>query len=333
MKVVIAEGLSPQKVLLEGLELLNSKLEFSHDHTVLIIIDFPIPTSTPASVNPNTLGALISYLKGQKVNRILIYPATLEGVNSDVALKMHGLDKFIQQKGGELINRMQLFSPQKVETNNGETSFYPPLIFQIDDYVIISQLRTDPRWQIHAAISTMQHFLPHDKRFDRSFLPPNQNQKPLSSPSNQDSSDFSTHPEIDAIQNILRWKKPALVINDGFLMLDGNGPFLWRKPSVQTPHRIFLSTDIFAVDWITLQHFGFDPMSSPGLIGEKFLESLGAQIEMVTSSSLSSPSPLRFAEQELEKIRIHGLSLYLGDLSDHCRSILTQLLYQFPSEA
>ncbi|MHA1745236.1 MAG: hypothetical protein ACTSWW_04515, partial [Promethearchaeota archaeon] len=176
MKVVITEGESPQKALLEGLKLLNQNsntLKFSQDHTVLIIIDFPIPISTPASVNPDTLGALISYLKGQKVNRILIIPTTLDGVDSAAALKIHGLDEFIKLKGGELINQQQLFFPQKAETDHGEISYYPPLIFQIDDYVILSQLRTDPKWQLHTAISTLQHFLPIEKRLDPSILPPN----------------------------------------------------------------------------------------------------------------------------------------------------------------
>ena len=37
-----------------------------------------------------------TYLKLNQVNRILIVPVTLDGVNSDTALEIHGLDEFIK---------------------------------------------------------------------------------------------------------------------------------------------------------------------------------------------------------------------------------------------
>ena len=323
--VVISEAQSPATTLTAGLALLEEsgeKIQFSEEAgKVLILIDTLLPEGAPSTVNPDTLGALIAFLKTKGASEIFILPGVLPGMKQENVLDFLGLKDYLENMGAFIITYSD-FEPnhptpsvkesniqeeqQSISTNDNEgtdaineSSILAmrkeiPTLDQYNALIILAQVRTDPVFGLRTTI-------------------------PLISSLQQEIPTSSTD-DIDRVQGIIKQHPPTLVINDAFYFLEGNGPFIQHKTRMIKPQRMIITTDIMAADWVTLSHFGLETASHPYLSGNK------PDFTLVTTKGISKPPDFQAAETDPTQIPIRGLKLFLGEMTEGVRQALVYFL-------
>jgi uncharacterized protein (DUF362 family) len=361
VEVIIAEGLTPTETLEKGLEKLKGFSDtLPENGTILILMDFLIPEGTPATINPESLGFLIKYLKNINNNRILVLPGTMCGVDQKKALQTTGLIDYILFKGAETVSYQQLYEvpslsvenskakskSESISESNDTTSANTniskaPLINEIDSFIVLTQIRTDPILKLRTALSLLSFGKPpiNRKTISKSSIVPDENKT-------SETQDIFWDNWIKRSFEAYNWKAPILVINDAFNILEGNSPFIGINTTLQRTNKMILSNNIFAADWATLELFGLNPIENEfvkkaideGLIKDDFSKTLNIirmenlrNIKDTNDGKGTKNSRLVLfnpAESKLGNIKIRGLTVYQGVISQTDHYNLLLLLYQ-----
>jgi len=332
--VVISEGDTPETTLRTGLGLFEKNSErIPEMGTILILIDCQLPQGHPATVNPNTLGTLISILKERGVKRILVLPGVLDRFSSKKTMNFLGLTDWIRGKGAELVDYNSLYqvpiqedqSTRKdqdtTEPNFPKSISSSPLIESIDQILLLSQIRTDPIFGLRTSLPLLNYLISPEKR-ERSNLT-----NLSDSPINTNNYSF-LQSWIQTVFKILSEKKPILIINDGFLVLEGNDPFIWGQFQPKRCNRMIISSDCVLADWITFSEFECDSSKNPFLHKAMEMKMVPKNPEIFRTNLDSQPMKLRIPEENLEQIKIQGLRMYLGKLTPDLKYSLHQFLNQ-----
>ncbi|MHA1721164.1 MAG: hypothetical protein ACTSWX_07335 [Promethearchaeota archaeon] len=298
--VAIAEGNNATESLNNGLNLLGGLSKFlSKEDNVLILIDLQCPFTCPSSINQETLNALLSNIYSIGVSKIQVLPGVMWGIDQKKALKLLGLEELLQNFGAISITYEELYK------------FSAPIMDEITKIICISQIRTEPLWKLTSS-SYLIWFLNSPKKRWKNILNNRENYN---------------DERIKYIFDFLDKKIPTLYINDSYFLLTGNGPFAWNTTKSIKIQKIFLSKNIFALDWITFEHFGLDPNINP-LLKSAFDRNLIEKELFTINSEVKSEIPIiKFPELNLNKIHLEGLTLYLGELSNSEKYILYQFIF------
>jgi hypothetical protein len=102
-RVVITQQHTPKAALENAWALLHEKGPvLTPDAAILVVIDCPIPQGFPASVNPDTLIALITLLQANNFNSITLLPTAFPGIKRERIFPTLGLDDIILKYNANL---------------------------------------------------------------------------------------------------------------------------------------------------------------------------------------------------------------------------------------
>ncbi|UYP46153.1 hypothetical protein NEF87_002438 [Candidatus Lokiarchaeum ossiferum] len=317
---IISENNSLEKTIIDGLRLLEQKGGFIPSKgKVLIVVDMLIPQPFPVSFNPDSLVVLINFLKSRGISEIYVLPVVFNGYSSDALLSNYGLKTWINHHNAILVDRSDVFD-QKISQNlDGETdpTLEPSevinepnlsLFSQIDSIVLLSQLKQDPLFGFWASLPLFSVF----------------------SNSNTSKSPETYQEWIDRPSQSLSKEKPLLFINDGFSIIEQNGPCIGKRIKTTHLHRVYFGNDCLTLDWETLIDLGFDPKQNPFLkqINEEKFASSGNNV--VKTPENIAKLDIKPIPKDLNLFKLPGLSLHLGNLSvaDHHTLYLLLLRFQ-----
>ncbi len=298
--VVIAVGSNATESLNNGLNLLGGLSKFlSKEDNVLILIDLQCPFTCPSSVNQETFSALLGNIKLIGVKKVQILPGVMWGIDQKKALDSLGLGDIIQNYDATLITYEELYK------------FSAPLIDEVTKIICLSQIRTEPLWKLTGSSYLMWYFNPPNKRW-------------------KNISNYKNKYEDERVQYVFEFlerKIPTLYINDCYFLLTGNGPFAWNTTKSVKTKRIFLSNNIMAVDWVTYEHFGLDPIKNLFIRKASELNLIDKKSINLNSQVQSTYPSLKFPETEPSNINLEGLTIFSGELNSGERYALLQFLF------
>ncbi len=322
--VIISQGDNPENTLKKGLALYEEKSGvIPKSRKVLILCDCQIPQGYPASVNPDTLASLISYLVNRDISEIYVLAGSMINFDPIKNLQALGLDSFITSKGAKIIEYHQLYhsslkqsqiSTDKDENIKSAVINDIPLINQIDQIIILAQIKTDPLISLSSSLPLLKFLIEPEKRITEKGV--------LKS-------------WIDLSFQVLLEKKPTLFINDCFNVLDGNGPFLWKSPHSQKIGTILISSNAALLDKETHFYLGMNPEENPFIAKANELDIIPRKHKIYSTDQdkkkgkkdSNKKNSIKLPEKNLKNIYVPKLKLYLGELDTDLQYSLTLFLY------
>lgn len=329
-EVAISKGDTPKDCLLKGIDNLGGISKFiDHGDQVFIKFNLCFPGGFPINTNFDVLETLINSCKKVGAKKVYLGSFPFPGVPINVISDLLSLNGYFKTLGAELafldnsdnfenkkINQEQLKkikynSLTKIQIKNNEF-FIPNIILNSDKFISVNQINVNPLFKFNSSLLNISTIIPpkyqengKNRVEDNYFISSDQYKKDL----------------VSNILDIFTIKKPNLIINDMFYILEGAGPFIYKDSSLKKRGLMMIGDDLISVDLITLSALNLDinefeliqqaqnknitipKISNIRILGEK-LEDIRADIELCVS--------------KLEDIRVKNFSINSGHYCSGC---------------
>ncbi len=318
--VSITTGESPKEAALEGIDNLGGISKFiKKGETVFIKINLTFATGFPSNVNFNTLTEVIKQCKIAEAKKIYIGSFPFKNITIKDVSEELGLKDFIEYNEGELVfldnsdKIGELKSKEEIiklrhesfnEINLDELNIlYPKIIFNSDKLICINQINVHPLFDITLSLLNLFTSIPFKYR------------KITPRETIENSNVFVDKYKLDLISRIFdvyEIKKPNLVVNDLFYLMEGAGPFIYKDSNINPIKYIVCGNEALATDYITLKILGLDPKKNSIIsffleknIGTLKLDNIYLSGENIDDINLIyQPCKKRIEDIDVQKINI-----------------------------
>ena len=266
-KVAIIKGDSPQESVLKGIESLGGISTFIEEgETVFIKFNLNSPGGFPTNTNFDVIAAVIKLCKNAKAEKIYLGSFPLRGVTIKKISDVLNLEEYFRNLGAELIfldksnlfneknlkkeqlNKIQNESFSVLNLNNREY-LVPKIILNSDKLISVNQVNVNPLHQINNSLLNSSSMVsPKYQEFGVN----------KTDESEYVSRDQYKTNSISNILDIYAIKKPELVINDLFYVMEGAGPFIYKDSSLKKTNFVVVRRNAVSVDFITLKLLNID---------------------------------------------------------------------------
>ena len=323
-QVAIVHGENTNQSLSKVFQLspqLKEKINFSEP--ILIVFDFLYPFGSPATVNPNTLSALISFIQENSeknpnaeklIPPIYVLPAVTPGILSLKSLEILGLKKFIYNQGAIPLNINQLFlannhngnpledekeeKGEKIEESGiHESTIFPNnLINQIKTTIFLTQIRTDPVWGVFGAT----------KLIEMAF------------------EDLKSNPNI----KLNKLLEPSIVINDASIIGTNCCTIPTLQTQIETLRLLFIGSDVLTTDLITLEYLGIRPEKTEFNKDIKIKPKWRENLNIIEDGEIDKYISISKECTIIEVLKSRGVDFILGEMeSKEYSHFLTALTF------
>lgn len=330
VEVAIIKGNTPKEGVLEGIEKLGGISKFiNKGDQVFIKFNLNLPHGFPTNTNFNVLKALIKSCKKAGANKIYLGSFPVKGFSIYAISNLLGLHNYFETLGAELVyldnsnyynqkgikpdklKEIKEKSFSKVEVYNNEVKF-PNIVLNSDKLILVNQVNVEPLFKCNLSILNYYSIIPNayqeiDKnvRAGKDYLFLDQYKQDL----------------VSKIIDISTIKKPDLVINDLFYIMEEAGPYIYKDSKLKTTGLVIVGNDPIAVDLITLnlmninkvdsklileaqnKRVGITDISKINILGEKF-EDISINVSLCAS--------------KLENIKTPNFSIRSGRFCSGC---------------
>ena len=275
----------------------------SKNDKIFIKINLNTPEGFPVNTSFDLIKSLIKSCKKAGASGISLGSYSSKGViirNIDNLLK---INEFVNPLGAQL-----LF----LDEDSGSELL--DILQNYDKFIVVNQVNVDPLFDCTL-----------------SFM----NSSKINIKNSQDlmeadfDSEFYLKEIISKLINVFEKRKPDLIINDLFYVMEGAGPYIYNDSNLIKTQLMVGGTDPVAVDLITLKLLGIDPVKNP-LITAARERNLGItdlnNITIVGEDLESSKVNINYCEKNLEDITIHNCSVKTGSNCSGCYHIAYHLL-------
>ncbi len=327
-EVALIKGSNPKTNVLDGIETLGGINNFiNNGDQVFIKFNLILPYGFPTNTNFDTLQALIHSCNKAGAKKVYVGGIPFKGFTIKAISNILGLKKYFESIGAELLfidnsdyfsqkslkrNRLKLIkknSFSKVSVNNKEY-LIPKVIINSDKFISVNQVNVHPLFKVRLSILNCFTIIPNNyqeitknMREGKNLLLHNTYKQDL----------------VEKIIDIYSIKKPDLVINDLFYVLEGAGPYIYKDSNLKKNSLTVLGSDALAVDIITTKimnldennlllearkrKIGFTDISKIKVIGEK-LEDIKINIDECVT--------------KLEDIKLRNFLINSGQICSGC---------------
>lgn len=328
--VAIIKGNTPKEGVLEGIEKLGGISKFiNKGDNVFIKFNLNLPHGFPTNTNVNVLDSLIKSCKRAGANKIYMGSFPVKGLSIAVVSNFLGLHQYFKTLGADLmyldnsdyysqkgikpdqLKNLKKKSFSKVEVSSNEVSF-PNKVLNSDKLIVVNQVNVEPLFKCNLSILNYYSIIPNsfqeigkNVRAGKDYLLLDQYKQDL----------------VSKIIDISTIKKPDLVINDLFYILEEAGPYIYKDSKLKTTGLVIIGTDAIAVDLITLKLMNIDKVDSK-LILEA--QSKRAGITDISKINIIGEKPeditldVAFCASDLEKIKTPNFSIKSGRYCSGC---------------
>jgi uncharacterized protein (DUF362 family) len=269
-EVAIVREESPEKGLKEGIGQLGGISNFiQEEDTVFIKINLSIPQGFPVHTNLDTLKALIKECKDAGASKVLVGSYTYENIPINIVADFIGLKSFCDGLGAEFIvldnsdlyidkkiSRQDLVEKKfsimtKVEVSEGEIEI-PEGILKADKMIILNQVNVHPLFDFTLSLLSSYSMVPNSYQKIKNISSNNNTN------STEESQDSYKKKLTSRIIDIFSVRKPDLVINDLFYLMEKAGPFIFKDSNLKKTNLIVLGHDAVSVDAITMRAMDYN---------------------------------------------------------------------------
>ena len=312
--VAITKNDSPTKAINNGIKLLGGISRFiGKEDKIFIKINLRAPSGFPVNVNMDSLRTLIIMCKDAGAKKIYVGGFPDYGVKTSTLNDILGLKSYLENLGAELTflddPATSHFSSIEV---NGKNIEYPTKVLESDKLIILNQVSVDPLFKCTLSLLNCYSLVPSksqkiDKviRNGKDYLLLDQYRQDL----------------ISNILDVFSIKKPCLVINDMFYVLEGAGPFIYKDSNLIRTGLVVSGSDAVAVDFIALNLLKIDLLGSDILL-EARNRKLGItnvpEINLKGESLDGNKLTINFSVNKLNEITINNTYLQTGRICSGC---------------
>ena len=250
--VVIYKGRDPKECVLNGIDKLGGISNFiKDDDQVFIKFNLSLPQGFPSHTNMDTLGAIIGSCLKAGAKKIYVGSFPIKGMTIKSISDLLGLKRFFLKIGAELVflDNSDYYYQKNIDVKhlkiiknrnfsivkvNGKEITFPKIILESDKYISVNQLSVDPIFKVR--LSILNSYSATTYKYQENLVRTN-----------------SLKEFASLVSDLYSLKKPDLVINDIFYILEGAGPHIYRDSNFKKTGLMVLGTDTIAVDMITLK--------------------------------------------------------------------------------
>jgi uncharacterized protein (DUF362 family) len=329
-EVAIIKGDSPKEIVLEGIEKLGGISNYiKKDDQVFIKFNLSLPHGFPTNTNFDVLAAVIQACNEAGAKKVYVGSFPFNGMTIKAVAEILKLDKYIKSLGAELAyldnsnyfklkgyNEEQLkivknasFSEVEVE---GTKIRIPNVVLNSEKLISINQVNVEPLFKCQLNLQSLFSVV-QDKL--------QKNKITLLDEGISESHDPYVNNLFSTIFNIYSSKKPNLVINDLFYVLEGAGPYIYSDSKLKKTGIMVIGNDIGAVDMVTLKLLKIDTLKNE--LYEKAIEknicpSNISEIRLLGEDLQNNTIDIELCPSKLEDINVRGFNLKPGKLCSGC---------------
>ena len=328
-EVVITKGDSPEESVLDGIEKLGGISKFIDDgDQVFIKFNLRLPFGFPTNTNLDTLKAIIQSCNQAGAKKVYVGGFPMEGITVKAISDSLQLKDYFKNIGAELVflDSSNLYLQRGLDTKlkalkkralervkiNKKKYLIPKIILESDKLISINQVNVDPIFKVRLSLLNLYSLIPNRyQKIDnkskgrRDYLLKDQYKQDLAS----------------KIIDVYSIKKPNLVVNDLFYILEGAGPLIYKDSNLKKTGIVVIGSDAIAVDNITLKLLNLDPEHDI-LISMAKKRNIGitelSKIKLIGENLENIKINIENCIYKLEDINLRNFSIKMGYLCSGC---------------
>lgn len=273
----------------------------SKNDKIFIKISLNTPEGFPVNTSFALIKSLIKSCKKAGASDISL------GSYSSMGLKIRNIDNLL--KINELVNPIGahlLFLEEDSELID--------IIQNYDKFFVVNQVNVDPLFDCTLSMmnSTKTDLLNSQDLMGQDF-----------------ENDFYLKEIFSKWLNVFEKRKPDLIINDLYHVMEGAGPYVYKDSNLIKTQLMVGGTDLAAVDFITLILLDINPLGNPLILGARE-RNIGItdinNINIIGEDLERSKVSINLCEKNLEDITIHNCSIKTGLTCFGCYNVAYHLL-------
>ncbi|MBY9018388.1 MAG: DUF362 domain-containing protein [Candidatus Lokiarchaeota archaeon] len=302
LNVAIAKADTPLHAYNEILTLLGEMEKFvSINDRIFVKINLNTPEGFPVNTSFALIKSLIKSCKKAGASEISL------GSYSSKGVKIRNIDQLLK------INEIVMpLGAQLLYLEEDSESELLDIIQNCDKFFVVNQVNVDPLFD--CTLSMM-------------------NSAEINILNSQESTehdlegDFYKKEMVSKLLSIYKKRKPDLIINDLYHVMEGAGPYIYKDSNLIETQLMVGGTDPVAVDFVTLKLMGKNPLENPLIIGacERNIGNTD-NINIIGVDLESSKVNINYCEKILEDITVHNCSIKTGSTCSGCYHIAYHLL-------
>ncbi len=338
-EVVITKGESPEESVLDGIEKLGGISKFIDDgDQVFIKFNLRLPFGFPTNTNLDTIKAIVQLCNQAGAKKVYVGGFPMEGLTVKAISDSLGLKDYFKNIGAELVflDNSNLFSQRSMDakklkaikkrafeyksiTNDYEPKIaiyrkygIPKIILESDKLISINQVNVDPIFKVRLSLLNSYSLIPNKYqkienklKGGREYLLKDKYKQDLAS----------------KIIDVYSIKKPSLVVNDLFYILEGAGPLIYKDSNLKKTGIVVIGSDAIAVDSITLKLLNLDP-EQDSLLSLAKKRNIGvtelSKIRLMGENLENIKINVENCIYKLEDINLRNFSIKMGQFCSGC---------------
>ena len=329
-KVVITKGDSPEKSVLDGIEKLGGISKFiDNGDRVFIKFNLRLPFGFPTNTNLDTLKAIIQLCNRAGAKKVYVGGFPIEGITVKAISDSLQLNDYLKNIGAELLflDNSDLFSLRSLDANklkvikkrgyedikiDNKNYIIHKLILESHKLISVNQVNVDPIFKVRLSLINSYSIIPNkyqkiesELRGGRNYLLQDQYKQDLAS----------------KIIDVYTIKKPCLVVNDLFYILEGAGPFIYKDSNLKKTGIVVIGSDAIAVDTITLKLLNLDPERN-SLLSMAKKRNVGitelSKIRLIGENLENIKINIENCIYKLEDINLRNFTIKMGQVCSGC---------------
>ncbi|MFX0025391.1 MAG: DUF362 domain-containing protein [Candidatus Hermodarchaeota archaeon] len=321
-QVALIRSTTPKDAVLEGISKLGGISKFVKEGDLIFIkINLRNPSGFPTNTNFDVLSSVISLCIDAGAKEIYV------GSFPDKHIKIHALADALDLQSIFkkfrakllLLDDEEKYSQEIINQKNEEFEI-ASAILRCDKMISINQVNVDPIFTCtlsllnsYSIVSNEAQQIKKQLRVGKDYLHLDQYKKDL----------------ISNILAVFMIKKPNLVINDLFYVLEGAGPFIYKDSNLKKTGFMVIGNDAVAVDSITLELLNFD-INNNDLLIEARDKKVGivdlSDIKLIGEDIDKNKLDITFCASKLEDIEVNNTDIKKGRSCSGCYNQAYHLL-------
>ncbi|TFG22328.1 MAG: DUF362 domain-containing protein [Promethearchaeota archaeon] len=305
--VIIAKGNNPTSAFLNGVDLIGGfKTIIATNDTVFIKFALDDIQGFPTHSNIEILNLIIKECKDAGARQIHV------GITREIDLVIN-LGDVLESLGAHLsyLDDEEGYTKFTLEESK-EIISIPELVLKCDKFIIFNQVNVHPLFQFSLALQNIFSFI---KSESRNIM----QQGEISEKKIQE--DKYKKDLTRKILDVSTIRKPDLIINDIFYVLEGAGPNIYAESNLKTTNLMIFSSDLVTIDYSTLKILGIDPFTNDlieSTVKRKLTSMDLENLNFIGEPIEGSKFQIKPCEKNLELLNVYGTDIKTGVMCSGC---------------
>ena len=305
--IIIAKGSSSTSAFMNGVDLIGGfKTIIANNDTIFIKFTLDDIQGFPTHSNIEIIKLIIKECKDAGARQIFV------GITREIDLVIN-LGDVLETLGAHLsyLDDEEDYTNFTLEESK-EIIPIPELVLKCDKFIIFNQVNIHPLFQFSLASQNLFSLIKPEYRKI-------QQEEEISE--NKIQEDQYKKDLIRKILDVCKIRKPDLIINDIFYVLEGAGPKIYADSNLMTTNLMIFGADLVAIDYSTLKILGIDPFTNDlieSAVKRKLTSVNLENLNFIGEPIEETKYQIKLCERNLELLNVYGTEIKTGTMCSAC---------------